>query len=46
MICKVCECKINKKLIEPDSRTCYSCILNLEQRIEEFKTVSDYESNY
>jgi len=44
MICKLCNCKINKKLMEQESRTCYNCIVNLEQRIEEYKVVNDYES--
>ena len=45
MKCIMCNRKINKKLMDKETRTCYSCIVNLEQRIEEFKFINDYECN-
>ncbi len=45
MICCLCHEKTDKKLMEQETRTCYRCLANLEERIEEFNFISNYESN-
>ena len=39
----MCRKKVKKKLIDKEQMTCYICLTALEQRIEEYLSVNNYE---
>ena len=43
MKCIICKEKVKKELIDKEQMTCYICLTTLEQRIEEYLSVNNYE---